>query len=182
MKCALEKTLILCVVFVSLVLAYAQNCIGQYTVKTKGGPIIKALEPRLALEFVKKNRRNPDVVVLDIRTPQEFQDGHIEGAVNIDHRSPTFGADLDKHDKTKTYFVYCRIGRRSGEAIGIITQKGFTSTYRTPGDIVAWTAAGLPLVKEGLNFRESEPTRINMRTFNTEAKKWQTIELSGGRM
>jgi len=144
---ALKKLHILCIIFAILVLAYTQNCIGQHSVKVKGGPIIKALEPRLAFDFIKKNRRNPNFVVIDIRTPQEFQDGHIEGAVNIDYYSPTFVIDLDKLNKTKTYFVYCRIGRRSGEAIGIMRQMGFTSIYRTPGDIVAWTAAGLPLVK-----------------------------------
>lgn len=141
------KRHILCVVFAILVLAYAQECIGQPIIKPKGGPTIKTIEPKPAFEFIQKNRRNSNFVVLDIRTPQEFQDGHIEGAINIDYRSPTFGTDLDRLEKTKTYFVYCRIGRRSGDAIGIMIRKGFTSIYRTPGDIVAWRAAGLPLVK-----------------------------------
>lgn len=61
------------------------------------------------------------------------------------------GADLDRLEKTNTYFVYCRIGKRSGDAIGIMIRKGFTSIYRTPGDIVAWRAAGLPLVKGAKN-------------------------------
>ncbi len=144
---ALKKLHILCIVFAILVLAYAQDCIGQHSVKAKGGSIITTLEPKPAFEFIKKNRRNTNFVLLDIRTPQEFQDGHIEGAINIDYRSPTFGTDLDGLDKAKTYFIYCRIGRRSGEAIGIMMRKGFTNIYRTPGDIVAWRAAGLPLVK-----------------------------------
>lgn len=141
------KRHILCVVFAILVLANAQDCIGQHRVKSHGGPTIKTLEPKLALEFIQKNRKNPSLVVLDIRTPQEFHDGHIEGAVNINYRSPNFGTDLDSLDKTKSYFIYCTIGRRSGEAIVIMIQKGFTNIYRIPGDIVAWTAAGLPLVK-----------------------------------
>ena len=145
------KRHILCVVFAILVLAYAQECIGQPIIKPKGGPTIKTIEPKPAFEFIQKNRRNSKFVVLDIRTPQEFQDGHIEGAINIDYRSPTFGADLDRLEKTNTYFVYCRIGRRSGDAIGIMIRKGFTSIYRTPGDIVAWRAAGLPLVKGAKN-------------------------------
>jgi len=145
------KRHILCVVFAILVLAYAQECIGQPIIKPKGGPTIKTIEPKPAFEFIQKNRRNSNFVVLDIRTPQEFQDGHIEGAINIDYRSPTFGTDLDRLEKTKTYFVYCRIGRRSGDAIGIMIRKGFTSIYRTPGDIVAWRAAGLPLVKGAKN-------------------------------
>jgi rhodanese-related sulfurtransferase len=147
----LKKTFIFCTAFMALISVYAQDCAGQHVVKIKESHVIKTLEPRLAFEFIKKNRRNAGFVVLDIRTPQEFQDGHIGGAVNIDYRSATFGADLDRLDKTKTYFVYCRIGRRSAEAIGIMIQKGFTSIYRTPGDIVAWRAAGLPLVKGAKN-------------------------------
>jgi rhodanese-related sulfurtransferase len=143
----LKKIFIFLIVFLSLAFAYAQDCAGQDIVKAKKGSIIKTLEPKPAFEFIKKNRRNTNFVVLDIRTPQEFQDGHIEGAINIDYRSATFNADLDRLDKAKTYFVYCRIGRRSAEAIGIMIQKGFTNIYRTPGDIIAWTAAGLPLVK-----------------------------------
>ena len=131
----------------ALVLVYVQDCVSQHVVKNKETFIIKTLEPRPAFEFIKKNMHNPNFVVLDIRTPQEFQDGHIEGAINIDYRSPTFGADLDRLDKAKTYFVYCRIGRRSANAIGTMTQKGFENIYRTSGDIVAWRAAGLPLVK-----------------------------------
>lgn len=144
---ALKKTHILYVIFAILVSAYAQDCVGQHSIKPKGGPIIKTLEPRAAFEFILKNKRNHNFVVLDIRTSQEFQDGHIEGAINIDYRSPTFGADLDRLDKSKTYFVYCRIGRRSGEAIGLMIRNGFTNIYKTPGDIVEWRAAGLPLVK-----------------------------------
>lgn len=144
---ALKKLHILCIVFAILVLAYAQECIGQPIIKPKGGPTIKTIEPKPAFEYIKKNRRNPNFVVLDIRTPQEFQDGHIEGAINIDYRSPTFGANLDRLEKTKTYFVYCRIGRRTADAIRIMTQKGFKNIYKTSGDIVAWRAAGLPLVR-----------------------------------
>jgi rhodanese-related sulfurtransferase len=143
----LKKTFIFCAAFMALVLVYVQDCASQHVVKNKETFIIKTLEPRLAFEFIKKNRRNPNFVILDIRTPQEFQDGHIEGAVNVDYYSPTFVAYLEKLDKAKTYFVYCRVGRRSANAIGTMTQKGFENIFRTSGDIVAWRAAGLPLVK-----------------------------------
>lgn len=143
----LKKTFIICAAFLGLAFVYTRDCVGQHSIKNKESSVVKTLEPKLALEFIKKNNGNAGFAVLDIRTLQEFQDGHIEGAENIDYRSPTFGADLDRLDKTKTYFVYCRIGRRSEEAIRIMIQKGFTSIYRTPGDIVAWRAAGLPLVK-----------------------------------
>lgn len=143
----LKKTIIFLVAFLGLALANTQDCIGQHRIKNRECSVIKTLEPKLAFEFIKKNKGNAGFVVLDIRTPQEFQDGHIEGAVNVDYYSPTFVAYLEKLDKAKTYFVYCRVGRRSAEAIRVMTQKGFKNIYKTSGDIVAWRAAGLPLVK-----------------------------------
>lgn len=147
MVVTLRKIFIFCNVFLGFAFVYTQDCVGQQSSKNKETSVVKTLEPKLAFEFIKKNKRNAGSAVLDIRTPQEFQDGHIESAVNIDFRSPTFDANIDRLDKTKTYFVYCMIGRRSGEAIGKMIKKGFTSIYRTSGDIVAWTAAGLPLEK-----------------------------------
>jgi hypothetical protein len=113
----LKKTLIFCAAFMALVSAYAQDCASQHLVKTKESHVIKTLEPKLTFEYIKKNRRNPNFVILDIRTPQEFQSGYIEGAINIDYYSPAFPADLDKLDKSKTYFIYCRTGRRTADAI-----------------------------------------------------------------
>ena len=84
----LKKTLIFCAAFMALVSAYAQDCASQHLVKTKESHVIKTLEPRLTFEYIKKNRRNPNFVILDIRTPQEFQSGYIEGAINIDYYSP----------------------------------------------------------------------------------------------
>jgi rhodanese-related sulfurtransferase len=144
----LKKTFIFCAAFMALVSAYVQDCASQHLVKTKESHVIKTLEPKLAFEYIKKNRRTPNFVILDIRTPQEFQDGHIGGAANIDYFSPTFVADLEKLDESRTYFIYCRVGRRSANAIGTMTQKGFENIFRTSGDIVAWRAVGLPLVKE----------------------------------
>jgi rhodanese-related sulfurtransferase len=143
----LKKTLIFCAAFIALVLVYVEDCATQHLVKTKESHVIKTLEPKLTFEYIKKNRRNSNFVILDIRTPQEFQSGYIEGAINIDYYSPAFPTDLNKLEKSKTYFIYCRTGRRTADAIRIMTQKGFKNIYRTSGDIVAWRAAGLPLVK-----------------------------------
>jgi rhodanese-related sulfurtransferase len=109
--------------------------------------VIKKLSPKEGYELIQKNKTNPDFVILDIRTPEEFESGHIEGAVNINYHSDTFVEDLNKLDKNKTYFVYCRTGRRSSDAIGIMTRQGFRELFRIDGDIVKWKALGLPVVK-----------------------------------
>lgn len=89
---------------------------------------------------------NPDAVVLDIRTPEEFGQGIIEGAVNIDFYAPDFAAQLDQLDKDTQYVVYCRSGNRSGQAMGTFEDLGFSSVTEIDGGIANWYNAGYPVV------------------------------------
>lgn len=65
--------------------------------------------------------------VIDVRTPQEFATGHVQGAKNIDVQASTFDTEIAKLDKNATYVVYCRSGNRSAAAIKKMTAAGFTS-------------------------------------------------------
>ena len=105
------------------------------------------VQPRDAFALIQKNKDNPQFVVLDVRTPEEFGEGHIDGAINIDYNTGGFKTLVGELDKTRTYFVYCRTGRRSGGAIKVMKDLGFVSIVRMKGDILAWQSAGLPLVK-----------------------------------
>ena len=111
------------------------------------GAGLKPITPKEAYDLVRKNAGNPDFVILDVRTPDEYDEGHIEGAINIDFNSGGFKTELSELDKKKTYLVYCRTSRRSGEAAKIMKDLGFTNIIRMKGDIVKWQSAGLPLVK-----------------------------------
>jgi len=86
-----------------------------------------------------------DLVVLDVRTPEEFAEGHLEGAVLVDFYDPDFAEQLAALDADVPYLVYCRSGNRSGQALGVMEQLGFTSAVDVDGGIVAWTDAGLPV-------------------------------------
>jgi phage shock protein E len=86
------------------------------------------------------------VITLDVRTPGEFNEGHIEGAQLIDFQSGNFENEIATLDKTKTYAVYCRSGNRSGQAVKIMSDAGFTSVYNLNGGVIDWAGAGLPLV------------------------------------
>lgn len=66
-----------------------------------------------------------DVVILDVRTPQEFRDQAVEGAVNIDVTDSRFIARVNELDKTKTYKLYCRSGNRSSMAESLMKAEGF---------------------------------------------------------
>jgi rhodanese-related sulfurtransferase len=85
-------------------------------------------------------------IILDIRTPEEYDQGIIEGAINIDFYEPTFAEDLDALDKEGHYVVYCRTGNRSGQAMSTFADLGFTNVTEIDGGIVSWYDTGLPVV------------------------------------
>jgi len=87
-------------------------------------------------------------LVLDVRTADEFNSGHISDANNADYyQTESFSNYLDKLDKTKPYYIYCRTGKRATAAMKLMTDKGFKKVYNLDGGITAWTSAGLPVVK-----------------------------------
>jgi rhodanese-related sulfurtransferase len=86
------------------------------------------------------------VVVLDVRTRGEFNEGHIANAINIDVESDSFMNEIAKLDKSKTYAVYCRSGRRSADAVAKMSNEQFISLAHLNGGVIDWSNAGLPLV------------------------------------
>ena len=85
--------------------------------------------------------------VIDVRTPKEFKAGHIDGAINMHVYDKDFSQRLDKLDKKKPVYVYCKVGGRSAEAVETMKQKGFTKIIELDGGIDAWMEAGKPVKK-----------------------------------
>ena len=79
-----------------------------------------------------------DVVILDVRTPEETAEGMIEGARQIDFRAEDFREQIGRLDRDKTYLVYCRSGRRSGNACAMLDTLGFERRYNLEGGYLAW--------------------------------------------
>jgi rhodanese-related sulfurtransferase len=109
--------------------------------------IIENISPQEAFDLIQENKDNPDFVILDVRTPEEFAEEHIENAINIDFNSENFRDELDKLDKDKTYLIYCRSGNRSGKALEIMKELDFREVYNMSGGIIEWKTEGLPTVK-----------------------------------
>ena len=105
------------------------------------------ISPQEAFTLIEDNRNNPDFIIIDVRTPQEFSDGHIEGATNIDFYSTNFRDKINELDKSKTYLIYCQSGNRSGRSREMMVELEFQKIYDIGGGIVAWKAAELPTVK-----------------------------------
>ncbi|MBO3269561.1 MULTISPECIES: rhodanese-like domain-containing protein [Hymenobacter] len=87
--------------------------------------------------------QKPDVVVLDVRTPEEYADGHLAGARNIDFKAPDFDDRIAQLDKSKTYVLYCASGNRSGKTATLMAEKGFAKVDNA-GGFKDLKAAGLP--------------------------------------
>jgi rhodanese-related sulfurtransferase len=100
-----------------------------------------------AFSLIQRNKANPDFIIIDVRTAEEFDSGHLAGAVNIDFYSPDFKANLDKLERNKEYLIYCRTGIRGAAATRIMIELGFTMVHNLSGGIVQWIEAGYPTVK-----------------------------------
>lgn len=107
--------------------------------------VIKALEPKA---FVAEAKADPQAVVIDVRTPQEYAEGHLNGAKNINWLDPkAFAAGVARLPKDKTYLLYCRSGHRSLEAAVKMQQEGYHVADMT-GGILNYEAQGLPVTRE----------------------------------
>ncbi|TCK85546.1 rhodanese-like domain-containing protein [Albibacterium bauzanense] len=88
-----------------------------------------------------------EVQLVDVRTPEEFQSGHIKDAENIDYNNENFKSKASSLDKSKPVLVYCRSGKRSASAAEILKEMGFTKIVSLDGGMISWEAANLPTSK-----------------------------------
>ena len=89
-----------------------------------------------------------DVVLLDVRTPEEYAAGHLRGAVNLPLGADDFADRVADLDDDATYAVYCRSGVRSQQAMEAMRGAGIEAVYDLDGGITAWTESGRPTVRD----------------------------------
>ncbi|MCL1594351.1 MAG: rhodanese-like domain-containing protein [Actinomycetia bacterium] len=110
---------------------------------SSGASAVETVAPADAAQII---TTQTDEIILDIRTPDEFSQGVIEGAINIDFYDSDFADQLDALDKDARYVVYCRSGSRSGQARATFEELGFTNVTEIDGGIANWYNDGLPVV------------------------------------
>ena len=117
----------------------------MYTQKEKN--TIKVSEdifPAEAWGLISKNGENDKPIIIDVSTPKEYEDLHLEGAINVSILSWLFKARLDIMARDKTYIVYCKVGARSKAAKKIMELLGFQNIYNIVGGTLLWEEEGLP--------------------------------------
>lgn len=123
-----------------LVLALATVLLVSACGGTTSGAV-QVVDPTTFLEKTSQ----PGITVIDVRTPEEYAAGHVDGAINIDVEGPGFDQRIAELDPTATYAVYCRSGRRSALAADAMEKAGFTAIINLSGGIGDLQAAGAPL-------------------------------------
>ncbi|AET65538.1 rhodanese-like domain-containing protein [Methanothrix harundinacea] len=108
--------------------------------------MVRDLDPREAIRLIQDGGGDPELLILDVRTPQEHERIRIEGSVNLDLHSPAFLAEVSALDRRKAYLVYCLVGVRSRAAAEAMARLGFGEVFNLAGGIRSWTKLGLPTV------------------------------------
>lgn len=98
-------------------------------------PMFKVISKKEAKKLIEEKKTDATFQILDVRTPDEFQGGHLPNAKNIDIYNPNFQEELKKLDLSGAYLVYCRSGARSGATAEIMEQLGFKEVYDLSGGI-----------------------------------------------
>jgi rhodanese-related sulfurtransferase len=92
-----------------------------------------------AFDFHQKISSDDKAIIIDVRTAQEFNEGHIQNSLLIDIYNPNFQSKILELDKTKRYYIYCRSGNRSFHAGVLMLSKGFTSVHHLEEGIISWS-------------------------------------------
>ena len=133
------------ILIIFLMVALCMN--GSYAQSSQPKQIVKTINTVESAEMIKKNLKNKNFVILDVRTPEEYAKGHLANATNIDFKANDFAEKVGKLDKSKTYLVYCHSGHRSASAVEIMKTQSFQTLYNLDGGITQWTTDKNPVVK-----------------------------------
>jgi rhodanese-related sulfurtransferase len=91
--------------------------------------------------------KSDKVIIIDVRTPDEYKEGHLKNAINVDYYNNQFSVIMSTYPKDANIYLYCRSGNRSGKAASILKDLGYTNVFDMAGGFTAWTEQNLPYVK-----------------------------------
>lgn len=92
----------------------------------------------LLIEQFKNTIKEQPGLLIDIRTPNEYEEGTIKGAMNIDFKNDNFKQEISKLDPQKPVYIFCQSGKRSAKAHKVFTELGFKNVYELAGGYATW--------------------------------------------
>ena len=130
--------------FVILLLIVSCSYVQKETISPE---IYENITPQASFRLIQQNKNNADFVIIDVRTPEEIENGFIESAIFLDFKQDGFAKKISKLDKSKIYLVYCKGGLRSHKATDIMAKMGFQYLYNMDGGFDEWKKVQLPYIK-----------------------------------
>lgn len=158
------KSKILSILFITFLLI---SCQGQTS---------KTIETIDSKTYSEKLSATENAQLLDVRTPEEYAVEHLENASNVNWNGDDFTAKVEKLDKSKPVFVYCKVGGRSGQAANKLAELGFKEIYNLEGGIMKWQGkktSNASVTPKGLSVSEFEKlTNSDKKVIINFSAKW----------
>ncbi len=114
----------------------------SFSCKEQNQSVVEMLTAQEMVDMMSQN----DFPLVDVRTPEEFQEGAIKNAINMDFLSDSFEAQINNLDPNEPLIIYCKSGGRSNSCAMFLEKAGFVKVYNLVGGISQWTNLGLPIV------------------------------------
>lgn len=140
------KTKSLFVLVLGLIAVPGLRAADEHPVPPAAAPAATKVK-RVNVEEYDKLRAGQNIVILDVRSAEEFKTGHVPGATNINVNAAGFDAAVSKLDKDKTYLVNCAVGMRSAKACKKLEAAGFRNLIDLGPGFDGWKKAGKPVEK-----------------------------------
>lgn len=141
-------------IFLPLMLVLALSNVWAKEAPAPDTETAKSLPAADAKKMLASEEKKP--VVVDVRTPAEFKDGHIAGAININFFGPRFEEDILKLPKDQDIILYCKSGRRSEAAAEFLAKSGYPRAFTMAGGLTGWIKTGGKTVKEEAREKNSQ--------------------------
>ncbi len=129
--------------FISLLWISLVSC-GQ---KQKDGSVDQDGSKISLISSTELNKANKDILLIDVRTPEEYASGHIENSVNIDYKADNFKELIAELDTNQDVYVYCKVGGRSNNSAKMMEKMGFKKIYDLEGGILQWEKEDFKIIK-----------------------------------
>jgi len=129
--------------FISLLWISLVSC-GQ---KQKEGSVDQDGSKISLISASELNKVNKDILLIDVRTPEEYASGHLENSVNIDYKADNFKELIAELDTNQDVYVYCKVGGRSNNSAKMMKKMGFKKIYDLEGGILQWEKEDFKIVK-----------------------------------
>lgn len=119
--------------------------INATTGYSKSNSTFENLSAKQSAELIQEHQKNPEFIIIDLRTNGEIAGGKLKNSIQYDYMKPGFMEKLNSLDRTKTYLIYCQSGYRSEKTFNLMQRFNFKNVFHMNRGFISWASSGLPV-------------------------------------